>query len=231
MGSTRLPGKSMMDLCGQPLIGHILERVKHVKKIDAIVLATSTKAENDPLEELALNYNVNCFRGSESDLLKRYYDAAVAYDATTILRLPADNVCPEPFAYDMLISHHLKNNDDFTSNIYGFMGEKWPDGIGVEAIKFEALKSACENNHEPNQREHVALNFYDYINDCLPANSPYKVSTPPCPANIARPDICLDINTKDDLALMRSLYRSLYPQNPEFTISEIINWFDQRRQT
>ena len=230
MGSVRLPGKSMMDLCGKPLIGHILERVKRVTKIDQIVVATSTNVENDPLENLALKYEVECFRGSEDDLLRRYYDAAMKFNASTVLRLPADNVCPEPFAYDRLIEYHVKSNNDFSSNICGFMGEKWPDGIGIEAIEFESLKHAHEHNHRSDQREHVALNFYDYINDCFPSGSLYSVGTIPCPKEISRPDISLDINTNEDFVLMKSLYQSLYPINPEFSITEIISWFDQRRE-
>lgn len=229
MGSIRLPGKSMMDLSGKPLIGHILERVKRVTKVDQIVLATSTNVNNDSIENLAAEYEIECFRGSEDDLLKRYFDAALKYNASTVLRLPADNVCPEPFAYDSLIEYHIKSKNDFSSNICGFLGEKWPDGIGVEAIKFEALKHAHEHNHLPDQREHVALNFYDYINDCVPPGSIYKVGTIPCPDEIARPDICLDVNTMEDFVLMRSLYQSLYPINPEFSIREIIKWFDKRR--
>jgi len=227
MGSTRLPGKSMVNLCGKPLIGHILERLEAVRNVDEIVLATSELHENDPIARYAHDNNFECFRGSENDLLDRYYQCALEYNADTVLRLPADNVCPEPFAYEMLVAYHHLSGNDFSSNICGFMGQKWPDGIGVEAIEFGALEQAWKNNHDPDKREHVALNFYDYINDKLPENSQFKVGTIACPSSISRPDIVLDVNTASDLDKMRKLYEDLYPQNKYFSIKDIIQWFDK----
>ena len=140
MGSTRLPGKSMMDLAGYPLVGRILERVKRAKNIDEIVLATSDKNKDDILVELANEYHVSSFRGSENDLVDRYYKAAKCFKADIILRLPADNPCPEPSEYDRLIEYQLGSNKDFSSNICNFMGNGYPDGIGVEAFTLKRWK-------------------------------------------------------------------------------------------
>ena len=229
MGSVRLPGKSMKFLCGKPLLGHIFERVKRVRMIDSIMLATSELKENDPLVRLADDYGITSFRGSEWDLLGRYYHAAKSVDADLVLRLPADNVCPEPFAFDELIEYHKSINNDFSSNICSFMGNGWPDGIGVEAINFDALERAHKLNKAPLLREHVALNFYDYVNDRPAEKSMFKVGTIPCAASYSRPDIVLEVNTNEDLTLMRDLYGALYPRNKNFSIKDVINWFDERK--
>ena len=228
MGSTRLPGKSLMDLCGKPLVGHILERVERAKTIDQIVLATSTTAENDALADYVTRLGIDVFRGAENDLLERYYKAAIHYNADTVLRLPADNPFPEPSEYDRLVEYHQSSDNDFSSNITNFMGNGYPDGIGVEAITMAALKKACENNTQPDQREHVALNFYDYVNDRVPEGSDFTVGTVKCPENISRPDIVLDINTQEDYQFLRSIYTDIYPENPDFTIHDVIEWFDKR---
>ena len=127
MGSIRLPGKSMMKLAGVPLVGRILERVKRANKIDEIVLATSVRGADGVLDDLAYEYGVSCFRGSETDLVDRYYKAAKYHKADVVLRLPADNPCPEPSEYDRLIEYQLSSTNDFSSNICNFMGNGYCD--------------------------------------------------------------------------------------------------------
>src|SRR5262245_19029581 len=107
MGSTRLPGKSMMHLAGAPLLARILERVRRCTIIDQIVLATTRESEDDALEDIARSYGVSTFRGSKDDLLDRYYQAAKAFRADLIVREPADNPVPEPAEIDRIIKYHL----------------------------------------------------------------------------------------------------------------------------
>ena len=232
MGSVRLPGKSLIDLAGKPLIVRILDRVKQTRLVNDIVLATSTMPENDPLAQLALDEGVAVFRGSEDDLVDRYYQAAREYEADVVLRLPADNVCSEPAEFDRLIAFHLASDFQFSSNICNFMNNGYPDGIGVEAIEFEALETVWKNETRAENREHVALNFYDYIGDKLPEGSTFSVGTIKCPPGYARPDIFLDVNTMEDLESMKLLYRTLLPNHPNFGIAEIVDYFNlQKRKT
>ena len=226
MGSTRLPGKSIMDLAGTPLVGRILERVKRTKRIDEIVLATSDEEQDNVLENLSDDYSVSCFRGSENDLVDRYYQAAKLYNADIVLRLPADNPCPEPGEYDRLIDYQLSSNKDFSSNICNFMNNGYPDGIGVEAFTFKALQKIWENEKDPHKREHVALNFYDYIKDKIPNGSSFSVGTITCRQEYSRPDIVLDVNNEEDYQMMKGLYEYIYPVKPNFTFTDIIDWYD-----
>jgi spore coat polysaccharide biosynthesis protein SpsF len=229
MGSIRLPGKSMMKLAGNPLVGRILERVKRVKKIDAIVLATSNQVKDDVLVDLANEYGVSCFRGSETDLVDRYYKAAKYHKADVVLRLPADNPCPEPSEYDRLIDYHLSSTKDFSSNICNFMGNGYPDGIGVEAFTFDSLWEIWKVEKNPLKREHIALNYYDYINDKLPSDFRFSVGTVCCPKKFSRPDIVLDVNTEKDYHLMNELYKYLVNKNSYYTFTDVIEWFDEKQ--
>ena len=137
MGSTRLPGKTMIDLAGAPLLTRILERVKRVRTIDTIVVATTDEPIDAPVVALAKEHGVEAFRGSEDDLVDRYYQAARHFGASTVLRLPADNPCSEPEAFERLIYAHRFNGADFSSNIMQVENNGWPDGIGVEAFSME----------------------------------------------------------------------------------------------
>ena len=226
MGSTRLPGKSNMDLAGEPLLSRILERVKRSKKINQIVVATTKKIEDDIIEDLSNKHQVFCFRGSENNLVDRYFRAARKVSADLILRLPADNPCPQIDEFDKLVDYHLSSENDFSSNICNFMNNGYPDGIGVEIFSFEALEKIWFECEDRLRKEHLALNFYDYVNDKLPDNSNYKVGTIKCPENYSRPDIILEVNSLDEYIFMEELYENLYSKNSNFSIIDIIDRYD-----
>lgn len=227
MGSTRLPRKTMLDLAGQPLIVRILERVKRVRSIDAIVLATPDTPEDDVLADVARDCGVGIFRGSEHDLVDRYYQAAKAFGAGTVLRLPADNPCSEPEAFELLIDAHRRSGRHFSSNIMQVGGNEWPDGIGVEAFGFDALETIWRTVHDPSRREHVASNFYDYLEQRPADPARFSTGTVPCPPGWRRPDLVLDVNTAQEYEFIRQLYEELHPRNHRFHITDIIDWYDR----
>ena len=135
MGSTRLPGKSLMDLAGAPLVGRILERVKRCRLVDEIVLAIPDTPNDRVLGQLGDSYGVTVFAGSETDLVERYYQAAEASSADIVGRLPADNVAPEPDEIDRIIEHHLSlGRRGFSSNLSVINDSGYPDGIGAEVF-------------------------------------------------------------------------------------------------
>ena len=219
MGSTRLPGKSMMDLAGAPLIGRIVERVKRCKRVDIIVLATTQNTENDALAELGQSYGVSVFRGSEDDVLDRYYQAARAFNADVVVRIPGDNPVPEPREIDRIISHHVQSDNDFSTNYPDVLDNGYPDGIGAEVFNLEALERAWRSATDSRNREHPHTNFYDHPET-------YKVGTIECPPEFRRPDIVLDVNTREHYDFLAQLYEYLYPRNPEFGILDVIEWYD-----
>lgn len=228
MGSTRLPGKSMMDLAGAPLVGRILERIKHCTRLDDVVLAIPDTEKDAILKTLGERYGVKVFAGSEDDLVERYYKAAVWAKADIVGRLPADNATPEPAEIDRIVLHHLSlGHPGFSSNLSVIGDSEYPDGIGAEMFDFSLLREAHERHHDPRQREHVHLNFFDYSNGKVVDAEWCPVSTVKCPPEFRRPDLVLDVNTQAQYEFMFELYEYLYPKNPQFHITDIIRWYDE----
>ena len=227
MGSSRLPGKSMMDLAGAPLVGRILERVKRCTKLDDIVLAIPDTEKDRVLMGLGESYGIKVFAGSESDLVERYYQAALWSNADIVGRLPADNATPEPAEIDRIVDYHLSlGRRGFSSNLSVIGDSDYPDGIGAEMFDFSLLVEARERHNDPRQREHVHLNFYDYSTGQAVDAAWCPISTIKCPEGFRRPDLILDVNTPEQYEFMRRLYEYLYPRNPQFHITDTIRWYD-----
>ena len=227
MGSTRLPGKSMMDLAGAPLIARIIERVKRCNLIDEIVLAIPDSKENFVLGEVAESYGIGLYCGSENDLVNRHYEAALQSSADIVVRIPADNATPEPAEIDRVVKHHLTlNTVGFTSNLAEIYNSGYPDGIGAEVFDFVLLSDIQKRTLCAQKKEHVHLNFFDYQTQKPTDNRWCPVRTIPCPVEFKRPDLVLDVNTKEQYVFIRALYEYLYPRNPKFNIIDIIQWYD-----
>jgi len=228
MGSIRLPGKSMMDLAGAPLLGRILERVMRCTKLDDIVLAVPDTLKDRVLIRLGESYGIKVFAGSESDLVDRYYRAAVWSKAEIIVRLPADNATPEPAEIDRIVDFHLSlGRRGFSSNLAEIQGSGYPDGIGAEVFDFSLLEEVRLLHNTPMQREHVHLNFYDYSLGQAVDSDWCPINTIKCPGSFRRPDLVLDVNTQEQYDFMRKLYQYHYPINPQFHITDTIRWFDE----
>jgi spore coat polysaccharide biosynthesis protein SpsF len=217
----------MMELAGEPLIYRILERVKRCKLLHEIVLAIPDNEEDRVLRVVGESCGVTVFAGSEYDVLDRFYQAALNAEASIVVRLPADNATPEPEEIDKIIRHHIAmNRVGFSSNLSQIQNSKYPDGIGAEVFDFCILKEVAFKNFNQMQREHIHLNFYDYsMGKPVDPNWCY-VSTIMCPVEFQRPDLILDINTVEQYNFMRKLYEYLYPKNPNFHITDTINWYD-----
>jgi len=229
MAALRLPGKSMMPLAGRPLVERLLERVKRCTALDGIVLALPEGADNDVLADVAAHCGVPCHRGSENDLVDRYYRAAVQHRAAIIVRLPADNPVIEPAEIDRLVRFHRENDFVFSTNLSPVFDSGYPDGIGAEAIDFWAFEEVWRQPGDAQKREHPHLNFLHYPS-ATPANpARYPAAAPRCPAEFARPDLVLDVNTQEQYEYLAALYAALYPRNPEFGIRDIIAWHDARQ--
>jgi spore coat polysaccharide biosynthesis protein SpsF len=226
MGSTRLPGKSILPLAGLPLIHRLLERARRCRGIDGVVLAIPEGERDEPLAAIADDCGVACFRGSENDLVDRYYQAARQNRAEIVLRLPGDNPVVEPSEIERILAFHRTHDFAFSTNLSPVFGSNYPDGIGAEVIDFWALEEVWRRPADPRGREHPHLNFLDY-DTATPANpGRYKVGAPACPLEFARPDLVLDVNTRQEYQYIAALYDYLYPRNPNFGIHEIIRWHD-----
>lgn len=151
-GSTRFPDKVLQDLNGTPLIAYLLERLSRARRIDEIMLATSTNARDDRLAELVEGLGYPAFRGSEDDVLDRYYRAAVDRRADVVVRITGDCPLIDPAVVDSVIERLLESGADYVSN---FDPPTFPDGLDCEAVRFAALETAWREATQAQDREHV----------------------------------------------------------------------------
>lgn len=189
-------------------------------------MATTQLPSDDVLADLGKEYGVSVFRGSENDLVDRYYQAGKAHGADIMLRLPADNATPEPGEIDRIVQYHLSSDTVFSSNLTQVFGNNYPDGIGAEVMDFQAFEEIWAKGADTFRREHAATNFFDYGTQQAVDPERYPVGTVPCPAAFARPDLILDVNTPEQYVFIRELYEYLYPRNPQFHITDTIAWYD-----
>lgn len=152
MGSTRLPKKVMKEVVGKPMIQLLLERLSRSKGLDQIIVATSTESENDELQTAVESYGYRCVRGSEDDVLSRFYTAAEMVDADVVVRITGDCPLVDPNLVDECIEKFKKNNVDYCSNANP---PTYPDGLDVEVFTFSALNKANNIATSSFDREHV----------------------------------------------------------------------------
>ncbi len=152
MGSTRFPSKVMQPILGAPMIEILLGRLALAKRISRIVLATGADNKNNSLADHVQKLGYGVFRGSENDVLDRYYGAALAADADIAVRITGDCPLIDPGVVDSVIEALISSGADYASNI---SPPTFPDGLDTEAFTFAALKTAWEKAQKPFEREHV----------------------------------------------------------------------------
>jgi spore coat polysaccharide biosynthesis protein SpsF len=150
MSSTRLPGKVLMPLAGRPVLNHVIDRVRACKTIDELVVATSTDPSDDAIEAWCHTAAVPCYRGSLHDVLDRYYQAGLLYDADAVVRVTADCPALDPTIVDEVVQGFVGGGYEF----YGLAGE-FPDGLDCTVFAFSALARAWREARLPSEREHV----------------------------------------------------------------------------
>ena len=150
MGSSRLPGKVLLPLGGKPTVQCVFERILHCKRIGRIIVATTTKQEDNVIEELFRSLNVEVFRGSSEDPLDRYYNAANYFGVEHIVRVMADCPLVDPTIVDEVIEQYFKGDFDFCSLVGNF-----PTGLDTTVFSFNAIKLASKLATKKSEREHV----------------------------------------------------------------------------
>jgi spore coat polysaccharide biosynthesis protein SpsF len=154
MGSNRLPGKVLIDLAGKPVLLHIFDKLKKLKKEYKVIIITSINKNDDKIENFCKENNILYFRGSEDDVLDRYYQAAKLFKLDHIVRLTGDNPLIDIDNLKFLIKEHLSKNADYSSN-KSEVNSGLPIGIGAEIFKFHALEKAWIEGRKKHHREHV----------------------------------------------------------------------------
>ncbi|ORJ63648.1 acylneuraminate cytidylyltransferase [Geothermobacter hydrogeniphilus] len=186
MGSTRLPGKVLKPVGDSPLLGVILRRLERLQSPAEIIVATSELQRDDPVVNFCLQTGVRCFRGSEEDVLDRYYRCATGYRFSQIVRLTADNPFVDVAELDRLIRRHLDSQADYSHSFASL-----PVGVGAEIFSYRALEESFNHGHLPHHREHVNEFIQERPRDFR------TVHLRVAPAK-HRPDIRLTVDTPED---------------------------------
>jgi spore coat polysaccharide biosynthesis protein SpsF len=159
MGSTRLPGKVLKDLCGETVLARVVNRTRRATLLQEVVVATSVQPADDAIVQECGRLSVACFRGDEADVLDRYYRAAEKFSADAIVRITSDCPLIDPEVSDKTIRAFLDQHPDYASNV---LQRSYPRGLDTEVMTFAALQSAQREARDPYQREHVTPFLYQH---------------------------------------------------------------------
>ena len=158
-GSTRFPNKVFALIDGKPLLWHVVNRLKYATKIDDIIVATTVSEKDDKIEEWCKENNVHFFRGSEENVLNRYYSASEAYPSDYVVRITADDPFKEPKVIDAVITKLIEEGYDHVTNN---LPPSFPEGLDCEAFKKSALDRSEKEAETAFEREHVTQYIYHH---------------------------------------------------------------------
>ncbi len=214
LGSTRLPEKILKKIDGVETIIFMINRLKKCKRIDDIYVLIPNSKSNDKLYKFLKKRNLNIFRGSENNVLKRYYDCAKKNKKKHILRLTSD--CPfiDPDIVDKIINIYQKGNYDYVSNI---IDRSFPDGMDTEIFSYKSLEFAYKNLNNFFDKEHVTKYFLR-SEKIKKKNFLYKRGN--------YQNIRLTLDEKEDLILFQKLSKKL---KKDFSLSDIINYYNKNK--
>ena len=220
MNSTRLPGKVVKCVLNKPLLEYLIERLRRVTLADNFVIATTDNKSAIPIVELCKKHNVLYFQGDEDDVLSRYYYAAMAFNAETIIRITSDCPVIDPQIIDNTIQFYFDcAKADYVANwLYNKELNKvkhsYPLGMSVEVFSINALYKAFISAKTKQEREHVTpyiylnpelFNIFNYVKDNV--FKKYRFT----------------VDTFEDFELIKKIIETLYPSNPEFDLQDIVN--------
>jgi spore coat polysaccharide biosynthesis protein SpsF len=217
MGSSRLPGKSMLPICGKPLLAHVINRVKAIKNINNIIIATSYTKKNEVIVDLAYKMNCTVITGSEENVLERFLMIEKLYNPDYILRITGDNPLIDPYHADNMIKEALFEKCDLMD-----MGEI-PIGIGVEIIRSTALHDSNREIDKIRSLEEKKGHL-EHVTTFIKRNpQKYKYITFPCGINNPFKNIHFTVDYKNEYKFVKTIYEKLYKNNNIFSIEDILN--------
>lgn len=215
MSSTRLPGKVLKPILGQPMLARQIERIRRAATVQGLVVATSTDKSDDPIARLCTALSVDCFRGSLDDVLDRFRKAAALRPSEHIARLTGDCPLADPAVIDAVVRFHLEGGYDYSSNT---LHPTLPDGLDVEVCRAAVLAAAAREADTPFEREHVMPFIYR-------RPERYRLG------DFRRsPDLSgarWTVDHPEDFELVRRIYEALYPANPNFALDDILALFER----
>ncbi len=228
MGSSRLPGKVLMEIDGKPTLQILIERLSKSKLIDEIIIATTVNPLDKKIEELGKKTGIRVYRGSEDDVLGRVVGAVESSGGDVIVEITGDCTLIDAEVADSVISEYINNYPayDYVTNI-GYVENsvrEIPLGMDVRVFSFKDLKHISEITDDAEDREHVSLYFFRTGKD------KFKLHNVPVPDKWKReynPRLCLD--TAEDFEVIEKIYSRLKKVKEDFNLEDILNFLDVNR--
>ena len=208
--STRLPGKVLLPIVDRPMILLQAERILRSRRIGKLLIATSRESSDDQLAAICEEAGVPVFRGSLNDVLDRFYQAAATASPDYVVRLTGDCPLADSRLIDAVIEYCLVNRFDYASNT---IEPTYPDGLDVEVMTFEALKTAWSDAALPSQREHVTPFIYQHPER-------FSIGSYKGPANLS--SLRWTVDEPDDYRFVKAVYENLYPRNQAFSTDDVV---------
>jgi len=210
MGATRLPGKPLMKVLGRELLSYEVERIRRAKSVDEVVVATTTNPADDKIVEFCQKEHIPYFRGSEDDVLDRYYQAAKHHKVDVVIRITGDCPLIDPVEIDRVVDYFLKGGVDYISNTLELT---YPRGLDVEVFSFSQLERVQKEAKRPEEREHVTPYFYRHpeLFSLVCVKSPVDLS-----------HHRWTVDTQEDFDLIARIIAALYPKNKAFSMHDIL---------
>ena len=218
MSSTRLPGKIMTVFSGNTLLGHIIERISHSKYISRIIVATTENPADDELVKWLEMKAIEYFRGNESDVLNRYFEAAKIAGVSHIARITSDDPFKDPQVIDEVARLYFDESLDFA---YNNKPPTFAEGLDTEIFSFQALSRAESNARDPFEREHVTQHFY---------RNAEKFKQKNLKSDLDFSHLRWTIDTEQDLLMTKLVYENLYKTGQIFLAKDILKLIEKNPQ-
>ena len=216
MTSTRLPGKVLKTIAGRPTLEILVERLKAAQTLDAVGIATTGKPTDDPVAALAKRLGVECFRGSEHDVLDRVARAARAFGAHTIVEITGDCPLMDPRLVDQAVSVYRANDVDYVGNR---LSKSYPDGMGVRVFSNDLIQAVALEATDPADREHVTTFVFNN-----PAR--FRLMDVPSGLDTVRQNYRITMDTQADFDLIERIFTALDRPGPVFGLMDIIEYLE-----
>jgi spore coat polysaccharide biosynthesis protein SpsF len=213
-GSSRLPGKVLMDILGETVLYRQLERMKRAKLIGTIVVATTPKQDDDPIISIAESLGLRSFKGEEDDLLDRHYQAALPFEPDAVIKIPSDCPLIDPEVIDRVIQVYLDSDADFVSNLHP---PTYPDGNDVEVMSWKALETAWKEASKAMEREHTTPFIWEHTDRFKVVNVTWKTGLDYSMSHR------FTIDYPEDYQFIHRVYEELHPTKPDFGLVDILD--------
>lgn len=217
MTSSRLPGKVLLPVFGQPMLQHLLNRLRAVPSIDDIVLATTINADDDVLVEFAARAGLAVYRGSEQDVMARVIGAAEAAGADVVVEITGDCPIIDPDIVEQTIRMFLHHDADYVSNAHI---RSYPDGMDTQVFRLVTLKRSASMTIDPLDHEHVTL----HIRNHPELFTKVHLVAPP---SLCWPELGLTLDEEADYILLSRIIETLGPADPLFGCDEVIRLLEK----